>query len=104
VFGVEPDRFDHQVKFIGAVDFARPTVGLARHELVGFAQVKQPIDTLGVAVNKHEHLSRARYSFGESKTKRLALKLNMMEGTGRLCSPAVSRRQKNLARADFYRM
>ncbi len=39
VFGVEPDRFDHQVKFIGTVDFARHTVGLARHKVVGFGEV-----------------------------------------------------------------
>jgi len=58
VFGVEPDRFDHQVKFIGAVDFARHTVGLARHEVVGFAEVMQPIDTLRVAVEQQEHRTR----------------------------------------------
>jgi len=58
VFGVEPDRFDDQVKLIGAVDFARHTVGLARHELVGFAEVMQPINTLGVAVEQQEHRTR----------------------------------------------
>jgi hypothetical protein len=31
VLGIGPDRFDHQVKFIGAVDLARHTGGLARH-------------------------------------------------------------------------
>jgi hypothetical protein len=45
-FGVGPDRFDHQIQFIGAVDFARHAVGLARHKVVGFAEVMQPIVTL----------------------------------------------------------
>jgi hypothetical protein len=58
VFGFEPDRFDHQVKLIGAVDFARHTVGLARHEAVGFAEVTQPIDILSVAVERQEHVTR----------------------------------------------
>ncbi len=58
VFGVGPHRFDHQVQFIGAVDFARHAVGLVRHELVGFAEVMQSIDTLGVAVNEQEHRTR----------------------------------------------
>lgn len=50
---VEPDRFDHQVKFIGAVDFAR-TVGLAKHEAVSFAEVMQPI-MRWVAINEPQH-------------------------------------------------
>ncbi|PYT79240.1 MAG: hypothetical protein DMG40_17150 [Acidobacteria bacterium] len=32
VAGVEPDQFDHQIKFIGNVDFTRHAIGLARHE------------------------------------------------------------------------
>ena len=39
MFGVGPDRLDDQVKFIGAVDFARHAVGLARHKAVGFGEV-----------------------------------------------------------------
>jgi hypothetical protein len=49
VLGVGPDGFDHQVKFIGAVDFARHAVGLAGREVVGLGEVMQPIDALGVA-------------------------------------------------------
>jgi len=37
--GVESDRFDHQVQFIGAIDFARHAIGLARQEVVGFGEV-----------------------------------------------------------------
>ena len=55
VLGVGPDRFDHQVKFIGAIDFARHAIGLARHEVVGLGEVMQAINTLGVAVNEQQH-------------------------------------------------
>ena len=43
VLGVGPDRFDHRVQFIGAIDFARHAIGLARHEVVGFAEVMQAL-------------------------------------------------------------
>lgn len=52
---VGPDRFDHRVKFIGAIDLARYAVGLTRHEVVDFSKVMQPIDPLGVAVELQEH-------------------------------------------------
>ena len=38
VVGVEPDQFDHQIKFIGNVDFTRHTIGLARHEGVALLE------------------------------------------------------------------
>ena len=55
MLGVGPDRFDHQIEFIGAIDFARHAVGLARREVVGFGEVMHPIDTLGVAVKHQQH-------------------------------------------------
>ena len=58
MFGVGPDRFNHQVKFIGAIDFARHTIGLARHEVVDFAEVMQAINTLRVAVDEQQHRTR----------------------------------------------
>ena len=58
MLGVGPDRFDHQVKFIGAVDFARHAIGLARHEVVGLGEVMQPIDTLRVVVEQQQHRAR----------------------------------------------
>ncbi len=58
MLGVGSDRFDHQVKFIGAIDFARHTIGLARHEVVGFGEVMQAINTLRVAVNEQQHRTR----------------------------------------------
>ena len=58
MLGVGSDRFDHQVEFIGTIDFARHTIGLARHEVVGFGEVMQAIDTLGVAVEQEQHRTR----------------------------------------------
>ena len=58
MLGVGSDRFDHQVEFIGAVDFARHAIGLARHEVVGFGEVMQSINTLGVAVEQQQHRTR----------------------------------------------
>ena len=58
MFGVGPDQFEHQVQFIGAIDFARHAIGLARHEVVGFGEVVQPINTLCVAVHEQQHRTR----------------------------------------------
>src|SRR6266702_7398974 len=43
VAGVEPDQFDHQIKFIGNVDFTRHTIGPGQARRGGFAGVMQPI-------------------------------------------------------------
>ena len=58
VFGVRPDRFDHQVKFIGAVDVARITVRLIRRDELGLVEVAQTINALDVAVLHQEHRAR----------------------------------------------
>ena len=58
MLGVGSDRFDHQVEFIGAIDFARHAIGLARHEVVGLGEVMQSINTLGVAVEQEQHRTR----------------------------------------------
>jgi hypothetical protein len=59
VFGVRPDRFDHQVESIGAVDLARDAIRLIRRDgLLGFGEVVQAINALGVAVLHQEHRAR----------------------------------------------
>jgi len=58
VFGVRPDRFDHEVEFIGAVDLARDAVRLIRRDKLGFGEVIQTINALGVAVLHQEHRAR----------------------------------------------
>ena len=50
MFGVRPDRFDHQVESIGAVDLARYAVRLVRRDELGFGEVVQTINALRVAV------------------------------------------------------
>ena len=39
MFGVEADRFDHEVEFVGAVDFARYAVGHIGPDEQGFGEV-----------------------------------------------------------------
>ena len=49
VLGVRPDRFDHQVESTGAVDLARYAVRRVRRDELGFGEVVQTIDALGVS-------------------------------------------------------
>src|ERR1035437_9115629 len=58
MFGVRPDRFDHQVESIGAVDLARYAVGLVRLDELGFGEVVQTINALGVAILHQQHRAR----------------------------------------------
>ena len=58
MFGVQPDRFDHQVEFIGAVDLARYAVGHIGPDELGFGEVVEPINALRVAVLQQEHRTR----------------------------------------------
>src|ERR1035441_2342549 len=57
-FGVRPDRSDHQVESVGAVDLTRHTVRLIRRKSVGIDEVVQTKDTLCVAVLHQEHRAR----------------------------------------------
>ena len=56
--GVEADRFDHEVEFVGAVDLARYAVGHSGPDELGFGEVREPVNTLRVAVLKQEHCIR----------------------------------------------
>jgi len=58
MFGVRPDRFDHQVEFIDAVDLARYWVRLVRRNKRG-GEVVQSINALYVAVLHQEHRARS---------------------------------------------
>ena len=46
VFGVRPDRFEHEVEFIGAVDLARYRVGHSGPEEQGFGEVIESVNAL----------------------------------------------------------
>ena len=55
VFGVEPDRFDHEVEFVGAVNLACYRVGHSGPEEQGFGEVIEPVNALRVEVPQQEH-------------------------------------------------
>ena len=59
VFGVWPDRFDHQVEFTGAVDLARYAVRHVRRDELGFGEVMQAINAVSGMVEHHEDRARA---------------------------------------------
>jgi hypothetical protein len=68
--GVRQDRFDHQVEFIGAVNLTRYAVRLIRRDELGFGEVVQTINALGVAVLHQER--RARPTFRPRELDQLA--------------------------------
>ena len=53
--GVRPDRFEHEVEFIGAIDLARYRIGHAGPEEQGFGEVIESINALRVLVPQQEH-------------------------------------------------
>ena len=55
VLGVRPDRFEHEVELIGAVDLARYRVGHSGPEEQGFSEVIEPVNALRVEVPQQEH-------------------------------------------------
>ena len=55
MFSVRPDRFDHEVEFAGAVDFARYAVSHVGPDELGFGEVIEPVNALRVEVLQQEH-------------------------------------------------
>ena len=58
MFGVEADRFDHEIEFVGAVDFARYTVSHTGLDELSFCEVIEPVNPLRVVVLEQEHRAR----------------------------------------------
>ena len=58
VLGVEADRFDHEVKPVGAVDLASYAVGHSGPDELSFGEVIEPVDTPRVAILEQEHRIR----------------------------------------------
>src|ERR1044072_5711001 len=58
VLGVETDRFDDEVKFIGAVDLAGDTVCHVGLDDAGLGEIVEPVDALRIAVLEQEHGAR----------------------------------------------
>src|ERR1019366_10514774 len=55
VLGVEPDRFDHEVELVGAVDLACYRVGHSGPEEQGFGEVIEPVNALRVEGPQTQH-------------------------------------------------
>ena len=58
VFGVEADRFEHKVEFVGAVDFSGDTVSHTGLDELGLGEVIEPVNPLRVVVLEQEHRAR----------------------------------------------
>ena len=71
MYGVHPDRFDHEVMFVGAADVARYGVGHAGPDEQGFSKVAEPVNALRVEVPQQEH--RARRELRRREREHLAL-------------------------------
>jgi hypothetical protein len=56
VFRVRADRFDDKVEFVGAVDFASYTVGHIGPDELGFGEVIEPVDPLGIPCSAEDKL------------------------------------------------
>ena len=55
---VRPNRFDHEVVFVGTCDLARYGVGRFGPDEQGFSKVAEPVNTLRVEVPHLEHRAR----------------------------------------------
>ena len=49
MFGVRPDRVDHEVELVGTVDLARYAIGHVGPDELGFREVIEPVNALRVA-------------------------------------------------------
>ena len=58
VFGVRPDRFDHEVQFVGTIDLARYAISHIGLDELGFGEVIEPVNALRVAILQQEHCAR----------------------------------------------
>ena len=71
MFDVRPDRFDHEVEFVGAIDLARYVVGHIGPYEQGFSKVEEPVNALRVEIPQQEH--RARWELRRREHEHLAL-------------------------------
>jgi hypothetical protein len=58
VFGVRPDRIDHEVEFVAAIDLARYAISHVGPDERGFVEVIEPVNALRVVVLQQEHRTR----------------------------------------------
>ena len=65
MFGVRPDRIDHEVEFVGAVDLARYAISHIGPDELSFGEVIEPVNALRVAILQQEHRARTVFRPGE---------------------------------------
>jgi len=82
VFGIRLDRFDDQVKLIGAVDFSRDAINVVVCDRLGFSEVVQPIDPASGMVLHDEDNTGAVFRPGEQEEIIGAEIEHEMEGQG----------------------
>ena len=61
MFGIDLDRFQDQVQFIGAVDFPKHTVDMVWRDDLGFGEVIEAIDPVGMQVFHDENRALAAF-------------------------------------------
>jgi len=61
MLGVEADRFDHEVEFVGTVDFARDAISHVGLHALSFAEVIESVNALRVAILQQEHCMRRMF-------------------------------------------
>jgi len=55
MFGVWPERFDHEIEFARTVDLASYAVDHMGPDELGFGEVVEPVNALRVKVPQQEH-------------------------------------------------
>ena len=58
MFGVRPDRVDHEVKLVGTADLARYAISHVGPDELGINEVIQPANALCVAIPQQGHRPR----------------------------------------------
>ena len=67
--GVRPDRFNHEVEFVGTVDLARYAVGHMGPDEQGFRKVMEPVNALRVEGSRNRNTAHDGYSVRESRSR-----------------------------------
>ena len=67
MLGVRFDGLDHQIEFVGAVDFPKDAVVLAWRKDLGFGEVVQPINAAGRVISHQEHGTASVFRAGNKQ-------------------------------------
>jgi hypothetical protein len=67
VLGVDLDGGDDQVEFVGAIDVSRHAIELGWRDGLGFGEVLEPVDSLGVVVFHQKDEALLAFGAGEQR-------------------------------------